>query len=87
MADQPWTGKREDQPPWAYEMELSIVREIQGVKDMVPSEDRIRILAREEMGLASRSAWSVRSVMVTIGMFCIAVSTFVMTTLRGTGHG
>lgn len=68
-------------------VELRLVREIQSVKEGIPSEDRIRILAREEMGLATRSAWGLKSALITVGMFFIAVSTFLLTALRGSGHG
>lgn len=77
---------RDGQPAWAYEMELSLVREIQGVRDMVPGDDKIRILAREEMGLATRGKMTTRSFFAAAGMLIVAVSTFVMTALRGTGH-
>jgi hypothetical protein len=68
-------------------MELRLVREISAVKEAIPSEDRIRILAREEMGLTKRDIWSTRSVMTALGMFGLAISTFVLTVLRGSGHG
>jgi hypothetical protein len=66
-------------------MEIALTEQIQGVKDIVPSEARIKELAREEMGLASRAAWSTRSVMIAFGMFALSVSTFALTAFRGTG--
>jgi hypothetical protein len=68
-------------------MELRLIREIQAVKETVPSEEKIRELARAEMGLASKAAWSARSTFITVGMFLVAVSTFVLTAFRGSGHG
>jgi hypothetical protein len=68
-------------------MEIALTREISAVKEKIPSEDRIRILAREEMGLTKRDIWNTRSVMTALAMFGLAVSTFVLTVLRGSGHG
>lgn len=79
-------GRRSGQPAWAYEMELSLVRELQDVKEAIPSDDKIRILAREEMGLASRVSWGVKSAFAAVAMFGIAVSTFILTAFRGSGH-
>ncbi len=68
------------------QMELRLIREIQAVKETIPSEAKIRQLAREEMGMASKAAWSFRSLMITGGMFVVAISTFVLTAFRGS-HG
>lgn len=80
-------GRRRDQPAWAYEMELALVREIQDVKETIPSDARVRELAREEMGIASRQAWNFRQVAIAAAMLIVALSTFVLVTLRGSGHG
>ena len=68
-------------------MELRLTREIQAVKEMIPSEAKIREVTRDEMGLAAKAAWSARSTFITVGMFLVAISTFVLTAFRGTGHG
>lgn len=74
---------RAGQPGWAYEMELSLVHQIAEVKESIPSDDRIRILARDELGLAHRTVWNTRSAMTAVAMFAVAVSTFVLTAFRG----
>ncbi len=78
--------RRAGQPAWAYEMEISLKQEIQAVKDAVPDEDRIRLLAREEMGLATRASWGARSAVAAVVMLSVSVSTFLLTLLKGTGH-
>lgn len=67
------------------EMELRLVREIHSVKDSIPSEPRIRELARLEMGLVHTTVWTARNALMAVGMFTIAISTFVMTALHGNG--
>lgn len=67
-------------------MELRIVREIQTVRELIPDEDNIRVLAREELGLATRSSAGARTAIMAIVTFGVAISSFLMTVFRGSGH-
>ncbi len=69
------------------QMELRLVREIGTVRDAIPSDARVRELAREEMGIATRASMNMKTVLATVGMFALAVSTLVVTLLRNIGHG
>ena len=60
-------------------MELRLVREIQDVKDTIPTEDRIRQIIHEEEVVETQDAWKVRSLMAAVGMFFITASSFLIT--------
>lgn len=77
------SDRRNGQPAWAYEMEIELMKELAAIRSSIPSEEKIRHLARDEMGISARAAWSVRAVLISIGMLAISASTFLMTFFRG----
>jgi len=73
-----------DELKYLADMELRLVREIQGVREDIPSEAQVRGWARDEMGINTRQAWGIRSALIAGVMFFVSVSTFVVTMIRDT---
>lgn len=59
--------------------ELRLVREIQEVRALVPSEDRIRQIIHEEEVIENQGNWKTRSLMAAVGMFLVSASSFLIT--------
>ena len=66
-----------------YAMELRLVREMGDLKDMIPTDDRIKEIIRSEGQIETQDMWKVRSLMAAVGMFFVAVSTFLFTLFQG----
>jgi hypothetical protein len=74
-------------PVTKSELDLALLTLKDELKDAIHvatiSESRVRELAREEIGSVSRTKWTWTERKIALALFILAVSTFVLTVLRG----